>query len=91
MKKIGNKIRSIQRADTATLTVSLRYDDGSARQISLASVFATPRGLAAEVMRGNLFSRCYVENGALAWPNGLELCPDALLLLARRIQTKKAA
>jgi hypothetical protein len=33
-----------------------------------------------EVMRGGLFERCYVESGALTWPNGLELCPDALLM-----------
>jgi hypothetical protein len=25
-----------------------------------------------------MFPRCFVENGALAWPNGFELCPDVL-------------
>jgi len=25
-----------------------------------------------------MFDKCFVEMGALAWPNGFELCPDAL-------------
>ena len=36
------------------------------------------RLLPLEILRGHLFDRCFVESGALAWPNGYELCPDAL-------------
>ena len=80
MKKWGNKIKKVVSVDAERLVVTLAYVDGVTVEISLASLFQTPRGLAAEVMRGGLFERCYVESGALAWPNGLELCPDALLM-----------
>jgi len=80
MKKWGNKIQRVLAIDPETLSVTLTYADGQTVRISLAPLFRTPRGLAAEVMRGNLFGACYVESGALAWPNGLELCADALLM-----------
>jgi hypothetical protein len=80
MKKLGNKIARVMSTDVERLVVKLVYEDGSTVDVSLASLFSPPRGLAAEVMRGGLFDKCYVESGALAWPNGLELCPDALLM-----------
>jgi hypothetical protein len=90
MKKWGNKIQRVLAADAETFVVGLAYADGSTVEISLASLFQSPRGLAAEVMRGNLFEKCYVESGALAWPNGLELCPDALLMAQPAPVAKKA-
>jgi hypothetical protein len=33
--------------------------------------------------RGGMFEKCLVELGALAWPNGFELCPDALKMWDR--------
>ena len=32
-----------------------------------------------------MFERCFVEDGALAWPNGYELCPD----LRARLEKKR--
>ena len=40
--------------------------------------FENPKGLAAEILKGGMFDKCFLELGALAWPNGFELCPDAL-------------
>ena len=80
MKKWGNKIQRVLATNAETFAVKLAYADGSTVEVTLASLFQSPRGLAAEVMRGSLFDKCFVESGALAWPNGLELCPDALLM-----------
>jgi hypothetical protein len=91
MKKWGNKIARVLSADSERLVVTLAYDDGSTIEISLAKLFQTPRGLAAEVMRGSLFEKCYVESGALAWPNGLALCPDALLMERAAPARKRSA
>ncbi len=91
MKKWGNKIQRVLAADAETFTVKLAYADGSTVEVSLASLFQSPRGLAAEVMRGSLFDKCYVESGALAWPNGLELCPDALLIERAAPAVKKSS
>lgn len=78
MKKIGNKIKKILSADQETFSVRLQFSDGSTSIISLKNLFTKPKGLTAEILRGGMFEKCFVELGALAWPNGFELCPDAL-------------
>lgn len=76
--KLGNKIKRIVRVDGESFSVTLRFTDGAERTVSLAHLFERPKGLAAEILKGGMFSMCFLENGALAWPNGFELCPDAL-------------
>ncbi len=78
MKKIGNKIRKVIAVDQETFSVRLQYADGTTTTVSLKQLFAKPKGLVAEILRGGIFEKCFVELGALAWPNGFELCPDAL-------------
>lgn len=76
--KLGNKVIRILAVDLDTFTVRLRFQDGISGVVSLRSVFSRPKGLAAEILRGGMFQNCFVEAGALAWPNGYELCPDVL-------------
>lgn len=78
MIKFGNKLERILKADVETFSVRLRFRGGQVRTIRLGHLFESPGQLAAEVLRGGMFDKCFIENGALAWPNGLELCPDAL-------------
>lgn len=75
---LGRKIRKIESIDAEKHQLVVVYDGGEVRRVSLAHVFTNPKGLALEVLRGALFDSCFVEAGALAWPNGLELCPDSL-------------
>lgn len=78
MKKTGNKIKKIHSINQNYFSVELEFLDGSKGMVSLRHLFETPKGLAAEILRGGIFNKCFVEMGALAWPNGFELCPDAL-------------
>ncbi len=78
MKKLGNKIVRIEDVEVDSMAVKLRFFDRSGGWISLAHLFEKPKGLAAEILRGGMFDKCFIEMGALAWPNGFELCPDAL-------------
>lgn len=78
MKKLGNKIERVLRVDGESFSITLRFSDGATGIVSLAHLFERPKGLAAEILKGGMFSMCFLENGALAWPNGFELCPDAL-------------
>lgn len=80
LKKFGNKIVKVIFAAEDSFQVRLRFADGFTGTLSLSHVFENPRGLAAEVTKGGMFARCFVESGALAWPNGLEFCPDAVRL-----------
>lgn len=79
MKKLGNKIVKVTAVNPEALSLRVHFSNGQCYLLSLHHLFATPKGLAAEIMRGNLFDQCFVESGALAWPNGFELCPDAVL------------
>lgn len=81
VKRFGNKVTKIIKVNSEAFAVRIRFSNGTQGWISLKSIFAKPKGLAAEVLKGNLFEQCFLEFGALAWPNGLELCPDSLSLM----------
>jgi len=90
MKKFGNKIIKIIKVNVENFSISLKFSDGFVGTVSLRHFFTHPKGLAAEVLRGNLFNQCFIEAGALAWPNGLEFCPDAVYMWIHE-QSKKVA
>jgi hypothetical protein len=80
--KLGNKIKKIMSVDGENFSVKLKFVDGTVVTVSMKHIFEKPKGLAAEVLRGAMFEKCFLEAGALAWPNGLELCPDAMKMWA---------
>lgn len=87
--KFGNEIEKVTSTDSESYRVRLKYTDGFEGEVDLGDIFRKPKGLAAEILRGNLFDRCFVEVGALAWPNGFELCPDALRAKAKEVVRRK--
>ncbi len=93
--KLGNKIEKIMAVNDDSYAVKLKFADGAVGTISLAHLFERPKALAAEILKGGMFAMCFVENGALAWPNGFELCPDVLRAqltpVAKRSRTKKVS
>lgn len=89
--KLGNKVKKIKKIDEENCELILQFKDGFTGRISLKKIFSSPSGLASEIMQGNLFSHCFIESGALAWPNGLELCPDAIRQWIKEQSHKKAA
>jgi len=78
--KLGTSIKRIVSVDAERFRVRLEYTDRFRGEVDLGFLFGSPKGkpLVLEILRGDLFGRCFVESGALAWPNGYELCPDAL-------------
>lgn len=79
MIKDAPRIKKILGTDLEGFHVSLLFTDGYRGTVNLSDIFQKPTAeIVEEILRGNLFSRCFVESGALAWPNGLELCPYAL-------------
>lgn len=78
--KVGTSITHVTAVDPEAYRVSVRYADGFEGTVNLGPLFSEParKPLVAEILRGDLFSKCFVESGALAWPNGYELCPDAI-------------
>ena len=76
--KYGNQLKSVSKPNLEAFEIDLLFLDGTYGTVSLNHIFRKPMNMSAEVLRGGLFERCFVESGALAWPNGFELCPDAL-------------
>jgi hypothetical protein len=76
--KLGTKIEKIYKTDLNGFKVKLRFDNGKTGVVSLAHIFSSPKNLSEEILKGGMFSRCFIESGALAWPNGFELCPDSV-------------
>ncbi len=75
---LGNKIKKIISINEDSYTIKIKYVDGLIINVDLSLIFKNPKNLAAEIIKGGLFTKCYIESGALAWPNGFELCPDSL-------------
>ena len=88
--KLGNKITAIKKVSLESFEVQLLFNNKKSLTISLSHIFDSPKGLAAEVLRGGVFEQCFLEHGALAWPNGLEFCPDFLFQLGHQ-QIKNSA
>jgi hypothetical protein len=70
------KITHIQPAGAARLKLS--FSDGSSGEWAADELIARDTILTAPLADPAYFARAFVEAGALAWPNGLELSSDAL-------------
>ena len=59
-------------------TLDLTFSDGSSGSWSAAELIGRDTVLTQPLRDPCYFRRAFVEAGALAWPNGLELSPSAL-------------
>ena len=65
--------------------VSTRFDDGTEKQIDVSQWF---KGPVFECLKDpKVFKKFFIEGGTLAWPNGVDIAPEALY--AARELTKK--
>ncbi len=78
--KLGSQIKKIRKVIPEKFEISLQFTDGLKATVNLNFLFNSSqrKPLILEIKRGALFGKCFVESGALAWPNGYELCPDAI-------------
>jgi hypothetical protein len=57
-------------------TVSARFDDGTEKHIDVSQWF---KGPVFEALKDpKLFKKFFIEGGTLAWPNGVDIAPEAL-------------
>lgn len=70
--KRGNRIKRMIRVDPDTFRVTLEFTDKCRDTVDLRFLFPNPqrKPLVFEILRGQLFGRCVVESGALAWKPG---------------------
>lgn len=67
--------------------VSTRFDDGTEKQIDVSQWFKGP--VFEPLKDRKLFRKFFIEGGTLAWPNGVDIAPEALY--AAVTQQRKSA
>lgn len=70
------KLVHIERHSDATL--DLAFSDGSSARWSAADLIARDTVMTRPLADPAYFARAFIEGGALAWPNGLELSATSL-------------
>lgn len=75
------KLNAISTAGSDRLV--LRFSDGSHGIWSAADLIARDTVLTRPLVDPAYFARAFIEAGALAWPNGLELSPQSLHMRLR--------
>ena len=71
-------IRLISLEPAGDAELALRFSDGSHGIWSAAALIARDTELTRPLADTAYFRRAFIEGGALAWPNGLELSADGL-------------
>ena len=56
--------------------VSTRFDDGTEKYIDVSQWFKGP--VFKPLKDPKLFKKVFIEGGTLAWPNGVDIAPEAL-------------
>jgi hypothetical protein len=56
--------------------VSTRFDDGTEKHIDVSQWFKGP--VFEPLKNRKLFKKFFIEGGTLAWPNGVDIAPEAL-------------
>lgn len=70
------KLIAIRNAGPAALELS--FSDGASGRWSAADLIARNTALTQPLADPAYFAQAFIEGGALAWPNGLELSATAL-------------
>ena len=59
--------------------IEARFNDGTAGLVDLSKLIQSPdAGVFAELRNPDVFSAVTVEFGAVTWPGGIDLAPDAM-------------
>ena len=56
-------------------TVSTRFDDGTEKQIDISQWFKGP--VFQPLKNRKRFKKFFIEGGTIAWPNGVDIAPEA--------------
>ena len=71
-------IKLISIAPAGPATLDLAFSDGSSARWSADALIARQTSLTRALEDPAYFARAFIEAGALAWPNGLELSATTL-------------
>jgi hypothetical protein len=59
--------------------LAVEFGDGTAGEADLRElIFAADAGVFEQLRDSTVFDQAFIEDGAVTWPNGLDLAPDAM-------------
>lgn len=59
--------------------LAVEFGDGTAGEANLRElIFAADAGVFEQLRDPTVFAQAFIEDGAVTWPNGLDLAPDAM-------------
>ncbi len=68
----------------AAFTLELKFSNGESGVFDAKNYLAEKRGSLLDALRdASFFQRCFIDAGALCWPNGLELSGQRVFELSR--------
>ena len=69
--------------------IATRFDDGTEKHVDISQWFRGP--VFKQLKDPNFFRKFFVEAGTLAWPNGVDIAPEALYKAddVRQVEKKK--
>jgi len=56
--------------------IATRFDDGTEKHVDISQWFRGP--VFTPLKNSKFFKRFFIEGGTLAWPNGVDIAPEAL-------------
>ena len=72
----------------AAFTLELKFSNGESGVFDAKNYLAEKRGSLLEALRdASFFQRCFIDAGALCWPNGLELSGQRVFELSKLLET----
>ena len=80
-------IKILQASSVAEFTLRIAFSDGAEGVFEGAQLLAREGPLLEPLRDAAYFARCFVDAGALCWPNGLELSAARLHGLVENAQT----
>jgi hypothetical protein len=66
--------------------IATRFDDGSEKHVDISQWYKGP--VFKPLRDSRFFKKFFVEAGTLAWPNGVDIAPEALYAAADVRKTK---
>lgn len=80
-------IKVIAARDAGEFRVTLEFSDGIVGEFDGSALLRRSGPLLEPLRDATYFGRCFVDAGALCWPNGLELSPARLRECVRVLES----
>ncbi|MBA3816925.1 MAG: DUF2442 domain-containing protein [Parachlamydiaceae bacterium] len=70
--------------------LKLSFDDGKVKIVDLAERLKAAKNMFLPLLNVDYFKEVKSDGTTIVWPNGLDLCPDALYDIGQDVKDKKS-